>query len=73
MEAKKNFIGIVEGEQRTADQSPSNLRLNEIGVPELFHPCSRSICQASELIFIPVTITRVLEIFKVSDNGLLIF
>ena len=31
--ANKNFIGIVEGEQRTADQSTSNLRLNEIGVP----------------------------------------
>ena len=30
--ANKNFIGIVEGEQRTADQSTSNLRLNEIGV-----------------------------------------
>ena len=44
--ANKNFIGIVEGEQRTADQSTSNLRLNEIGVPWLFHPCSRSICQA---------------------------
>ena len=46
--ASKNFIGIVEGEQRTADQSTSNLRLNEIGVPWLFHPCSlsfSSICQ----------------------------
>ncbi len=45
VEANKNFIGIVEGEQRTADQSTSNLRLNEIGVPKLFHPCSCSICQ----------------------------
>ena len=43
--ASKNFIGIVEGEQRTADQSTSNLRLNEIGVPWLFHPCSLSLLQ----------------------------
>ena len=52
--ASKNFIGIVEGEQRTADQSTSNLRLNEIGVPWLFHPCSlslsfSSICQPALL------------------------